>query len=182
MEVSDMSHYICIPKAFGVFGPGCQLDHDVFPPELNRLEYALQQLPEGQDLIATGSARDYVITDHLARGLVREALSGIALREVTITFDKVFHAIKPKLATPLQNDRWMKVFAGNGQADFSVTRQRLVISERAQAFLSAYNMNECRMVPIAEFDLDPAQAREQLRLETRDRLLKLEHLDYSSIV
>jgi hypothetical protein len=139
-----MNFTVVEPEVAGGWGPNTAADVSVHPPRVTRLHYELEEWL-GDDILESFPC--FIVSDRLARELMRSALSGFALAAVEVSTSPVFEELYPNRELPTFH--WLKVSGQAALDDFGLAADyRLVASQPAVEILSGFNIGHARLEPL----------------------------------
>ena len=125
------------PEVAGGIGEDTKLDTTVHPPIVYQLHYEFQGWLLN-DILETFPC--FIVTADLKEAILETGLTGVDFDYVKISASYEFRQLYPETVLPQFN--WMKVYGKAGEDDFGISdKLRLIISEKAYALLSRFNIS-----------------------------------------
>lgn len=132
--------YFIEPEVSGQLGDNTNIDVSIDPPKVEHLHFVFYGWL-GDDLIECFPV--FLITEKLKNALAISELSGYEIKDCEIEESDEFKLLQNVI---LPNFFWLLI-TGNKNDDFSITGNKLKVSDNAYSFLNQYNLQNAITYP-----------------------------------
>lgn len=132
--------YVLDPLVAGELGEGTELDTSMHPPNVQRLEYVIDE-PYEDDLIQSFPV--YLVSERLARRLIDEALNGFVIDDATVLRSDAYgERFGGEDGSP-KDYKWLRLVPHDAPDCQLNSELMLLVSDRMMAILREGSLRDC---------------------------------------